>query len=615
MLCACLAPTAATGSKHAAIFLKGEDVSTDTGQSTWTFSDSSGGSCPPERSSTETSCLEAVQAAATEAGLGEVFRFKVVDDAYIPPGCSYSTVSQAALFNRNGRGESDDWHEEHYKPVCESKGKSKLPVGLSRVSGVATRRATPLFEQDKPWEPRVDNGYPNVVPPDASAASHLQRAWQLWYGDCVDDLCLYQILLYANSTDGLSWQKPELGIFDVGSVRPDLRAIGKKNNIVLEGGGIGVYKDPAERDETKRYKAFGPGCYSQDVKCHLNWGERSDSGALQRGGSFGAALQERETPAVFDPQKMPQRLGRWRVSDDLAYSEDGLHWHGAGTVDWPSPHRYDCHNNLVYDAKADEYIATTRIGFNVGPGREVGLARSEKGRLAFDTSKPPSTSKLGGSSQHQLYSQITFPWLDVWLGIVMVYDAQNKAGRVNCRLAWAPSALGQWQWVEDRGLTGTEIIPLGPDGSFDSHVCFAAAAPVAWHGEERLYYFGGDGPHSGERKSSFGLATLRPDGYAALRGSGSFLTTPLRVTGSTLTATVDFHDEAGSLKIGLSSKSAELHAVPAGLRASASLPLKANSTDAKMAFEGGADFSSLRGLEVVLEVRMQSASLFTVGFA
>ena len=86
MLCACLAPTAATGSKHAAIFLKGEDVSTDTGQSTWSFADSSGGSCPPERSSKETGCLEAVQAAATEAGLGEVFRFKVVDDAYIPPG-------------------------------------------------------------------------------------------------------------------------------------------------------------------------------------------------------------------------------------------------------------------------------------------------------------------------------------------------------------------------------------------------------------------------------------------------------------------------------------------------------------------------------------------------
>ena len=34
----------------------------------------------------------------------------------------------------------------------------KLPSGLSRVSGVATRSARPLLEQDKPWEPRLDNG-------------------------------------------------------------------------------------------------------------------------------------------------------------------------------------------------------------------------------------------------------------------------------------------------------------------------------------------------------------------------------------------------------------------------------------------------------------------------
>ena len=452
----------------------------------------------------------------------------------------------------------------------------KLPSGLSRVSGVATRSARPLFEQDKPWEPRLDNGYPNVVPPDAS-----NGAWQLWYGDCVKG-CGTQILLYANSSDGLSWRKPALGLFDVGAVRPDLKAIGKENNIVLEGGGIGVYKDPAEKDEARRYKAFGPGCYSHPA-CHLSWGEGSGSGALQN--------------------RLPS-------SDDLAYSADGLRWHGAGRVKWPSPQRYDCHNNLVWDAAAGEYVATTRDGFSAAPGRAIGLALSQKNALAFDTSKPPTLS-LGGTLQHQLYSQITFPWLDVWLGIVMVYDAEDSAGRVHCRLAWAASALGHWQWVEDQGLRGPEIIPLGPDGSYDSHVCFAAAAPVAWRGEERLYYMGGNGPHSGERNSSFGLATLRPDGYAALRGTGSFLTARLRVTGSTLTATADFHNEAGSLQIGLSSASPH---VVSGLLANASVPLKANSTDAAMKYAGGADFSSLLGLEVVLEVRMLSASLFSVGF-
>ena len=52
-------------------------------------------------------------------------------------------------------------------------------------------------------------------------------------------------------------------------------------------------------------------------------------------------------------------------------------------------------------------------------------------------------------------------------------------------------------------------------------VCFAAAAPVAWQGKERLYYMGGNGPHSGARNSSFGLATLRRDGYAAVRTSAT----------------------------------------------------------------------------------------------
>ena len=45
------------------------------------------------------------------------------------------------------------------------------------------------------------------------------------------------------------------------------------------------------------------------------------------------------------------------------------------------------------------------------------------------------------------------------------------------------------------------------------------------------------------------------------------------------------------------------------------MPLTANSTDAAIAFEGGADFSSLLGKQVVLEVRMSRARLYTLGFS
>ena len=88
-----------------------------------------------------------------------------------------------------------------------------LPPTLNPTIGAVTKHAAnPLLVQDTPWEPRLDNGYPNVVQPGPDNPS-----WQLFYGDCVKG-CGTQILLYANSTDGLTWHKPPLGLFDVGSV-------------------------------------------------------------------------------------------------------------------------------------------------------------------------------------------------------------------------------------------------------------------------------------------------------------------------------------------------------------------------------------------------------------
>ena len=163
---------------------------------------------------------------------------------------------------------------------------------------------------------------------------------------------------------------------------------------------------------------------------------------------------------------------------------------------------------------------------------------------------PPGNSSFGGwsipqvtmmgNASHQLYSQITFPFLDVYLGIVMVFDADCNtvnppcqtgpdAGHVHCRLAWSPD-LTNWSWVDPDGLTGADFIPAGPAGSFDSHVCFAAHMPIiSDDGSIRLYYMGGDGPHDNGgrdksgvgRNTSFGLAVLRPDGFAGIAGTFS----------------------------------------------------------------------------------------------
>ena len=132
----------------------------------------------------------------------------------------------------------------------------------------------------------------------------------------------------------------------------------------------------------------------------------------------------------------------------------------------------------------------------------------------------------------------------------MVYDAASGDQKVHCRLVWSKSATDWWQWVEGpAGLTtGRDFIALGGAGEFDSHICFASK-PVAMPTEERLYYMGGNGPHSGARNSSFGLATLRKDGFAGLSawtGHGSVTLLPLVVTGASLVVTADFNPSAGA---------------------------------------------------------------------
>eukprot|EP01047_Picozoa_sp_COSAG01_P015424 COSAG01_NODE_773_length_13704_cov_9.386843_4_plen_113_part_00 len=71
---------------------------------------------------------------------------------------------------------------------------------LTTRAGTVTRSAEPLFSQDRVWEPRLDNGYPNVV----FDASDPHGPWRLWYGGCSNaGNCARQYVMYANSSDGL----------------------------------------------------------------------------------------------------------------------------------------------------------------------------------------------------------------------------------------------------------------------------------------------------------------------------------------------------------------------------------------------------------------------------
>ena len=125
----------------------------------------------------------------------------------------------------------------------------------------------------------------------------------------------------------------------------------------------------------------------------------------------------------------------------------------------------------------------------------LGLGRHS---ISADTASSLAHAQETGNSEHQLYSQITFRFYDIWLGMVMVFDTKDasRIGTVHTKLSWSPNGLGNWSWVDPGGLLGRSFIPLGTQGSFSSHIIFAADAPVPIPAENsiRVYYAGCNGP-------------------------------------------------------------------------------------------------------------------------
>lgn len=563
---------------------------------------------------------------------------------------------------------------------------------LVPVQGRVTKSPdSPLFVQDKPWETRIDNGYPNVVY-DPESAARGDGPWRLWYGDIGGDRG-GQYLLYANSSDGIHWEKPDLNRYDLHSRwshDPSVARLGKHNNIAMFGGGLGIYRDLHEKNASLRYKVSGgapAGCFD-------------DSG---------------DRDCVVGTAGSPDGISRWSDVEPLGFA---------------APWRPDCHTNLFYDEPLGHYLMTTR-SYEEPDGRLISMSRTgghnrsvfvkngswallyeneypptvealpcfnntatgavaadycaqacfktpscryfwayTSGRLAgdcclkasvhpgalkkpscptcggefgamdgkdvfinateFDSWTPPVIT-MNGTAEHQLYSQITWRFYDILLGLVMTFDAADAAGHVRCMLSYSRDSF-TWEWVDPAGLAGlTEFIPAGGAGSFDSHVCFAAHSPLRMpDGSTRVYYMGGNGPHSGARNSSFGLATLPPDRFAGMTSAAAVRTAGARVggaaaaaaggsggagevavsrvlniTGSRLLVTLDV-GAGGSLSVGINGSVAFARSVP----------VTATGTDVPVVFEGRpAGLAPLVGHQHQLIVFFHGATtLYTVGF-
>jgi len=376
-------------------------------------------------------------------------------------------------------------------------------TGLQRVFHAARKHEqSPVIRPDRPWES-------GTGPYLYGTALWDEGKLRMWYhaqykGSYIN--CL------AESTDGVTWDKPNLGLVELD---------GSKDNNVFLGPG----DDPAE---TPPFKGQG--------QCH-------NPSVIKR-------------PWEKDPEKRYALLCygqeyRWAR---VAFSPDGIHWtFDPGTREKALFSSSDV-LNFFWDPYRSRYVGTWKAGNR--RGRAVGVVYSQD---ALTWQKPCEEPVFVADDLDpdatQVYGMPVFPYQGLYIGMPWIYNArwfkyggytderlyESELGTpctMDVQLAWSWDLIN-WTRTPERA----PFIPRGDKGQFDSEMNYTARAPVQV-GDELYFYYGGfNAPHNAQEiKAAIGLAVLRLDGFCSMHAGeteGSLITRrePFRVPRVTINAT------------------------------------------------------------------------------
>jgi len=183
------------------------------------------------------------------------------------------------LFSCSGLQPSGDKAERGRFLLLDSRLISDTENVKLVVGTVEKHPENPLFGEDNPWEVRFDNLYGNVI------FDYEDDLYKCWYSPFIVDYSSRNMPLeqrqfveytehpnremgicYATSMDGITWDKPSLGLVDYDG--------DKQNNIVWRGPhGTGIFKDYYETEPLRRYKAIFLGMEVSFSEDGLHWSE------------------------------------------------------------------------------------------------------------------------------------------------------------------------------------------------------------------------------------------------------------------------------------------------------------------------------------------------------
>ncbi|MDP6111408.1 MAG: hypothetical protein QGG53_06010 [Planctomycetota bacterium] len=394
-------------------------------------------------------------------------------------------------------------------------------------------------------------GYTNVLYDEEEA---LYKTWYFGNGG----------FFYAFSGDGLNWEKPRLGLFELDG--------SKDNNMVHASGATGVIKDLRDPDPARRYKLI------------FKSGARSTPEDRQKG--------------------RHRRLWMW-----MSYSPDGIHWTNDMETEmplWRGAHG-DTHNQVFWDERIGKYVIIFRLWNK--DHKLVGGEDSRRivGRMESDDCRSWSfpTEILSESDEEnwklQIHDMGVFPYADQYIGLLAMQPGGPPLSRTT-ELAWSHDGLF-WHRV----CPGEQFLPTGPEeGRFGKTNAIPVHLPIVEEDQIRFYYVADGG---------LSLAVLRPDGFAGIapvdtRLIGTVETRYLKCTDRNLHVNVDATN--GSMRVSLISHSR--YDEEGRLEFDDCEPITGDVVDGTVKWRGLDDLSYLIDNPVRLVFELKGATLYSFRF-
>lgn len=425
---------------------------------------------------------------------------------------------------------------------------------------------------EHPWESWTMGLYACVL-----RAGDTFRMWYTpAYSSGEEEYCLR--LCYATSTDGLHWEKPDLGLVPF--------AGNTRNNIVfppasLEGKGDG-----------------NPPSFDTNPDC----------------------------PAA-ERYKMPfMRFHAEKGNEIVVYvSPDGLRWRALSEK--PSCGRSDTNNVIFWDESIGRYVAMVRkMAKGTACWRRVGRCEFDDMRdwgevqevLAPDAADPPNVD---------IYTNAVVKYEGVYLMFPSFYshypepaEVKREKGKlhndgiVDIRFATSRDGM-RWDRHDRR-----PFVPLGADGAWDCRQAYMCTGLLEMDDEIWMYYTGMHYSHAEDaiidpHGCAGGICRLRlrRDGFVsadAPYGGGEMTTVPLTFEGAALVLNVET-GAGGCVAAEVLDQAGQ--SIP-GFALDDCVGIEGNHIREVVAWKGGSDLGSLAGEPVSLRFVMRDAKLYSFRF-